>query len=82
MKVSCESCYFWHQRAVFETETSGECRRHSPVIDRGMTVFPITDSVDWCGDFESKRDFMPRQPASSECVPQVQSQGQNSGTGA
>lgn len=36
---------------------SFECRRHSPVLSDKFTrrQFPITDSADWCGDFEMYR---------------------------
>ena len=53
----CSSCKYWN-----ETKSSkGECRRHAPQtvvfkVDENIqfeSSFPVTQSEDWCGDFES-----------------------------
>ena len=45
VKPSCELCrFFWGTG-------TGVCRRHSPVVKVG---WPITNQVDWCGDWEKK----------------------------
>lgn len=53
---ACEACAFWNK---LEDE-AGECRRHAPQtisfeVDDEVkfeSMFPVTGSDDWCGDFE------------------------------
>lgn len=56
---ACENCAYWNALE----DTTGECRRHAPQtiafeVDEEVkfeSMFPLTASDDWCGDF-SKAD--------------------------
>lgn len=57
--MSCGSCDYWQpvdsptQAAQPVTKaTAGLCRRHAPVIDRGVTRWPITFGANECGDYQ------------------------------
>ena len=49
---SCASCRFFVPN---QTDSVGYCRRFPPVpvAEEEMTVsvFPVTDSADWCGEY-------------------------------
>ena len=57
----CDNCKFWKKRD--ENSTDGFCKRSAPVpkIDSSSTscfaVWPITNNVDWCGEFQLRRGY-------------------------
>jgi hypothetical protein len=56
MEEICENCEFWEALIDNEME-QGFCRRHSPrhmSPRNGLARWPITDSTDWCGEFEAR----------------------------
>jgi len=54
---TCQVCRWWTV-ARKDYEHEGYCRRRSPikVDDRNYAIFPITQDVDWCGDWDLKMD--------------------------
>ncbi|BDS08938.1 hypothetical protein NT6N_39780 [Oceaniferula spumae] len=56
---TCAKCKYWDNQNGGD---SGQCRRSSPQavvfkVDSEMeykSVFPNTNSTDWCGEFEEK----------------------------
>ena len=54
--MKCKSCKFW--KALPGTnESRGQCRRLPPIaeenfIPAGISGWPITSKVDWCGEFK------------------------------
>ncbi len=61
----CETCAWWAANLVLEHGQS-ECRRHAPRAgqrrpsDAGaVTVWPMTDENDWCGDWTEEDAHAP-----------------------
>lgn len=60
----CWDCRFWSSDFRDDAPDAdhsfsrGECRRHAPIsgmvgLGRFETLWPQTESDDWCGDFEA-----------------------------
>ena len=55
---TCAACAHWNS----EDGTKGECRRNAPQLitfeidddTRVESRFPVTNGIDWCGDFDEK----------------------------
>lgn len=67
MNDCCEKCRFWERG--YEPQ-KGNCRRRSPVLCEGMNQWPVTESHDWCGEFEMREDVKPEQlkPEPKPCM--------------
>lgn len=55
--MECEKCTWWEkvsERAPRESE--GVCRRYPPVMDGNENRYTVTDSYEWCGEFEQKEN--------------------------
>lgn len=56
---NCIHCYYWDgKRQQYNDKdhigsgyTKGRCKRHAPEPRPQNGVWPITESMDWCGDF-------------------------------
>lgn len=63
-EVQCSSCRFWCRVAKSRLgELVGECRYNPPMVYPGpefqadrKTIWPRTESVDWCGKHETRSD--------------------------
>ena len=57
--LACGNCVYWNSIE----DSTGECRRHAPQtiafeVDDELkfeSMFPVTGSDDWCGDFSRKK---------------------------
>lgn len=62
MTQACRRCQWWNMRVKQGLEPLGECRRRAPTLapdaDSGSCwptrMWPITEAVDFCGDFQRK----------------------------
>jgi hypothetical protein len=56
MTHSCESCVHFH---AFNG-VDGECRHKAPCwsgfVDKPKGRWPMVGALDWCGDFEAKKE--------------------------
>jgi len=59
--IFCQDCKFWDERKECREEPgSGMCRVNGPRVEyiesagRFKTFWPITGSLDWCGQFKAK----------------------------
>ena len=62
---SCAKCRWWNDPGSRHEFTSGQCRRHGPMMPLRITIsetygnerarWPETVGGDWCGDFERLR---------------------------
>jgi hypothetical protein len=56
--AACGCCRFWEQTERSPGINMGECRRYAPRqavkedTESAYTVWPLTDSADWCGEFK------------------------------
>ena len=57
LEMECDICAYWQREQ--EESATGLCRRHSPSVvgtaeSVGVGLWPITNSDDWCGEYERK----------------------------
>jgi len=56
-KNCCFRCRYWEPP---DEDNPGECRRNPPTIDfvgdEKRTAWPVTESGDWCGEFDPKKE--------------------------
>lgn len=55
LNETCEGCRFWDSSRDPGFRGEGKCRRYAPVREH----WPITDSSDWCGEFEPIEEQRP-----------------------
>ena len=57
MEKQCDNCRFF-QPASNPRDTTGLCRKHTPVIfvyqSMPCGVWPSVEPTDWCGEFEGR----------------------------
>lgn len=49
--IGCKTCVYWKEVKTI----LGHCRRYPPIIEcTDKTSFPMTDRLDWCGEYKNK----------------------------
>lgn len=64
--VLCQWCRWWDEYVPDDAGNDadrGECRLHAPLdLDGdGLAMWPVTDQVDWCGEFDLSVDALREQ---------------------
>lgn len=50
----CKTCRFW--AVVPSDDDVGTCRRYAPKPGEGIRPWPLTDDIDWCGEWQGYMD--------------------------
>ena len=49
----CKDCFHWEK--TDKLANKGECHRYPPKpLESGGFLWPITDDLDWCGEYDPK----------------------------
>ena len=56
----CAACIYWdglHSLRRTATTATGKCRRFPPTMGTQRVEWPLTESMDWCGEFDDDESF-------------------------
>ena len=69
--MTCESCFYWQHRTLDSRGNTGNCRRYPPTIENNdsfdMPCYPITGSVDSCGEYRGRPGRSPSRDDADHC---------------